>query len=209
MKTAKIIIFFAVIIAIAGCSSTVTRRSAGETYKDYFVISKIKYKIGEDPLFNSRNIDVESWKGKVTLKGSVVSDTEKMRVEEIARNVKGVNEVENNLVIGEIAKPEPTPVVSDKKTAEPAQDSPKKKFAKSVEEPMPAAKITEEELKSDPIYKDELTAVEHLSKSKKQNAVSYQIGKEIAETKKDQVSTDDITKQAEDELKELRAKKKK
>ncbi len=81
----------------AGCSSTRTQKSAGESIDDTVIATRIKADLIGDPLTKAGDIDVEVFKGRVQLNGFVGSGTEKNRATAVARQVNGVTAVDNNL----------------------------------------------------------------------------------------------------------------
>jgi hypothetical protein len=82
-------------LSIAACSATPTRRSFKEGWKDSVVSTKVKYKLARDKLVKKRNLDVDAWRGVVTITGRVTSMEEKERAEQLAWQVKGVRGVDN------------------------------------------------------------------------------------------------------------------
>lgn len=100
MKFSRIIkVSFLAIIAIGlvACSATPTRRSFKETWKDSVVSTKIKMKLTSDKIVKKRNIDVDTWRGVVTLTGRVTSMEEKERAEQLVWMANGVRGVDNFL----------------------------------------------------------------------------------------------------------------
>ena len=71
--------------------------AAGE--KDDIIYDQVRQKLAMDREVGGNAIDVKVDKGHVTLSGSVRSERQKSRAEKIAKKVKGVEEVENQLVI--------------------------------------------------------------------------------------------------------------
>ncbi len=67
---------------------------ANELLKD-----DIKYALFEDPAADSYEVDVKVTDGKVTLDGKVESWQEKSLTEYVAKSVKGVKSVQNNMVV--------------------------------------------------------------------------------------------------------------
>ena len=55
----------AVTIAGAGCASTRTQRSAGESIDDTVILTKVKADLAADPVAKATQIDVEVYKGVV------------------------------------------------------------------------------------------------------------------------------------------------
>ena len=101
MATSKsrrmIIVCAAATLAIAACSSTRTQKSVGEHIDDAVLVTKIKADLVADPVTAARHIDITVFKGRVQLNGFVDSNDEKMQAGKVARGVRGVKNVENNL----------------------------------------------------------------------------------------------------------------
>jgi osmotically-inducible protein OsmY len=81
----------------AGCASTATQSSFGETVDDSVITSKVKTAFVEDKDVSALNIKVETYKGTVQLSGFANNATEMMRAAELASNVKGVKAVKNDI----------------------------------------------------------------------------------------------------------------
>jgi osmotically-inducible protein OsmY len=82
---------------LSGCSSTPTKESTGEVVDDSWITTKVKAAFVEDPAVSSLNIKVETFKGVVQLSGFANNSTEIQRAAEIARGIKGVKEVKNDV----------------------------------------------------------------------------------------------------------------
>jgi len=95
----KVLILLIVTASIIACSATPTRRSFKEGWKDSVVSTKVKFKLMKDKMVKKRNLDVDTWRGVVTLTGRVTSLNQKERAEQLAWQVKGVRGVDNFLNI--------------------------------------------------------------------------------------------------------------
>lgn len=82
-----------------GCAPTEERASTGQFIDDRTITTKVKAKLLKDPTTKGLKINVDTFKGQVQLGGFVSSREEKMRAEEIARSVGGVQSVTNNLQV--------------------------------------------------------------------------------------------------------------
>jgi hyperosmotically inducible periplasmic protein len=83
-----------------GCKSSEggsTKRTAGTYVDDSAITAKIKAKMIADKTVKAHEINVDTFQGNVQLNGFVDNDQQKQRAEEIARNVSGVVNVQNNL----------------------------------------------------------------------------------------------------------------
>jgi osmotically-inducible protein OsmY len=101
MKKRNIIIhclvLFMLIATFAACASTRTRESTGEYVDDSGITTKVKSLLASDDFLKSFEISVETYKGTVQLSGFVDSQKAVDKAGEIARSVKGVKSVKNNL----------------------------------------------------------------------------------------------------------------
>ena len=87
------------VATFAACSSTRTHESTGEYVDDSTITTKVKALIAEDNFLKSFEISVKTYKGTVQLSGFVSSESLKDKAGEIARGVKGVTSVKNNLIV--------------------------------------------------------------------------------------------------------------
>ena len=90
-----------VALALGACSATRTQESAGEVVDDSVLTAKVKTALIEDPVTKAGQIDVETYRGVVQLAGVVDSQEAKARAVELARAVAGVQEVRNDLRVGD------------------------------------------------------------------------------------------------------------
>ena len=84
---------------LTGCAVTSGQSSAGEYVDDATITTQVKAKFAEDPQVSAMRIKVETLKGEVELSGFATSDAEKQRAADIARGVKNVKMVRNNIVV--------------------------------------------------------------------------------------------------------------
>lgn len=77
-----------------GCGKTV-----GETIDDTTITTRVKTAMLNDPSVGGMRIDVDTFKGAVTLSGRVKSQAEKDQAIALARTVSGVTEVKDALQI--------------------------------------------------------------------------------------------------------------
>jgi hyperosmotically inducible protein len=81
---------------------TVGDRTVGSWIDDVAISSSVKSKLLANSEIRARDIDVSSSQGVVTLIGRVSSSTIKSEVERIARDTKGVTDVNNELLVGKL-----------------------------------------------------------------------------------------------------------
>ena len=72
-------------------------RTVGETIDDAGITVSVKSKLLDDPLVKGLKIDVDTRDGVVFLTGSVDSDAERQKAIQLARDTKGVRDVQANL----------------------------------------------------------------------------------------------------------------
>ncbi|MGX9218636.1 BON domain-containing protein [Massilia varians] len=87
----------AVAITAVGCSSNPTSKSAGEYVDDAVITTKVKAAFAADPTVKATEVNVETYKGDVQLSGFVAEPRDAQRAVEIARGVKGVTSVKNDI----------------------------------------------------------------------------------------------------------------
>lgn len=91
--------FVAGLLVLSGCVGSATTKSVGERLDDSAISTKIKTSLLADRSTDGLDIEIEVFKGRVQLNGFADNQAEFVRAEEIARSVKGVVEIENNLII--------------------------------------------------------------------------------------------------------------
>lgn len=97
-KTGTVLTVLAVMILLAACQST-TGNTLGSNIDDTAITASVKAKLAAEQISTVTRIDVDTNQGVVALNGTVQSEAMKMRAEQIARQVKGVRDVVNNLRI--------------------------------------------------------------------------------------------------------------
>ncbi len=94
--------YFVLLMLIAtfsACGSTSKQTSTGEYVDDSVITTKIKSLLAEDDFLKSFQIGVETRKGIVQLSGFVNSQQAVDKAGQIARSVKGVTSVKNDLIM--------------------------------------------------------------------------------------------------------------
>ena len=95
----RFLVCITLVAAFMGCASTPTKESTGEYVDDSTITTKVKAAIFNDPALKVFQINVETFKGEVQLSGFVDSAQSVKRAGEVARGVKGVKSVKNNLIV--------------------------------------------------------------------------------------------------------------
>ncbi len=90
--------FFAAMLAfLVGCAATSKQEGTGEYIDDTVVTTKVKAAILNDASLKSSEINVETFKGVVQLSGFVGSQADINRADDVARGVRGVKSVKNDM----------------------------------------------------------------------------------------------------------------
>jgi osmotically-inducible protein OsmY len=79
---------------VAGCGKTI-----GETIDDTTITTRVKTAMLNDPAVGGLSIDVDTYKGVVTLSGRVKSPAEHDQALSLARRVDGVTQVKDALQV--------------------------------------------------------------------------------------------------------------
>jgi hyperosmotically inducible protein len=73
---------------------------SGEVMTDTWITTRVAARFVDEPLLKDSNINVDSGKHIVTLKGTVTSKAGRTRATTVARGTEGVHSVVNHLTIG-------------------------------------------------------------------------------------------------------------
>jgi osmotically-inducible protein OsmY len=92
-------LFVASLFAVAGCASTATKEGTGEFVDDSVLTTKVKAEIFNEPSLKTFEIKVDTFKGVVQLSGFVARPESIAKAGEIARGVKGVKAVRNDILV--------------------------------------------------------------------------------------------------------------
>jgi osmotically-inducible protein OsmY len=85
------------LVSFLGCASTAKHESTGEYFDDSVITAKVKAAIFNDASLKSSEINVETFKGVVQLSGFVNTQADINRAVEVARGVKGVTSVKDDM----------------------------------------------------------------------------------------------------------------
>jgi osmotically-inducible protein OsmY len=103
MKKRNIVIPYFVLVMLmvvfVACASTSKQESTGEYIDDSVITTKVKSLLAADDFLKSFQISVETYKGTVQLSGFVDSQQAVDKAGQIARSVKGVTSVKNDLIV--------------------------------------------------------------------------------------------------------------
>src|SRR5437773_4241403 len=87
------------LVLLAPLSNVACGKTVDETIDDTTITTRVKTAMLNDPAVGGLRIDVDTFKGAVTLSGRVKSQTEHDQALAIARGVNGVTEVKDALQI--------------------------------------------------------------------------------------------------------------
>ena len=102
MKYARAIAFAAlagITIISAGCAVGRGQETAGAYIDDAGITTAVKAKFVEDKTVSATAISVETLNGTVQLSGFAKSSAEKEQAGSLARNVKNVRAVDNDIIV--------------------------------------------------------------------------------------------------------------
>ena len=99
---ALVLVFALAVPLAAACGKTI-----GETIDDTTITTRVKTAMLNDPAVGGLRIDVDTFKGVVTLSGRVKNPSERDQAIAIARRVNGVAEVKDALQIVPEGEPKP------------------------------------------------------------------------------------------------------
>ena len=99
MRRLKFSTTMLLVIALVAPLLTACGKTAGETIDDATITARVKTSLLNDPLTQGLRIDVDTFKGLVTLSGGVKSAAERDKAIEIARKTPGVVDVKSTLQI--------------------------------------------------------------------------------------------------------------
>lgn len=97
-KWMLVVLMVTFVAGLMACS-TPAGRSAGGVVDDATITSKVKSKLFADDNLSGFAIDVDTFKGEVTLTGGVNTSSDKQHATELARSVEGVRNVNNFLKV--------------------------------------------------------------------------------------------------------------
>jgi hyperosmotically inducible protein len=88
--------FLSVALAL---SLAIAPLAAQKHVPDGEIIDQVRVHLANDPDVGGVNINVDAHEGAVTLTGKVKTDKQRVKAEKVAKKVKGVTSVNNQLVI--------------------------------------------------------------------------------------------------------------
>lgn len=85
-------------LGVSGCAASGSQSGFGQ-FDDASITSSVKARLAQDGQLGAQYLKVETRDGVVGLSGFVASETEKIRAAALARNVNGVKEVRNQIIV--------------------------------------------------------------------------------------------------------------
>jgi hyperosmotically inducible periplasmic protein len=89
----------ALVLLLAAPLTTACGKTVGETIDDTTITTRVKTAMLNDPNVGGLRIDVDTFKGAVTLSGRVKSEAEKQQAISLARGISGVAEVKDAMQV--------------------------------------------------------------------------------------------------------------
>jgi len=89
------------LVSLCGCAGNRYEQSTGEHIDDKATSARVKSALSSDGQYKFSGVEVTTFKGTVQLSGFVNSRQEKSRAGDIAKNVEGVKNLENNITVKE------------------------------------------------------------------------------------------------------------
>ena len=85
------------LVSVLGCASTPTQEGTGEYVTDSWITGKVKAALVADDQVKATEVNVETFKGVVQLSGFVSSSSAMYQAVRVARGIKGVTSVKNDM----------------------------------------------------------------------------------------------------------------
>ena len=84
-------------VGIVGCAGDRYNRSTGEYIDDHSLQMRVDHALNDNPDFKFKDVKIATFKGTVELNGFVDESEQKSKAEDIAKQVPGVRQVDNNI----------------------------------------------------------------------------------------------------------------
>lgn len=95
----RLTLFVLVLALIAPLVLAACGKSVGDTIDDATITTRVKTSLLNDPAVGGSRIDVDTFKGVVTLSGRVKTKEEEVQAIALARKISGVTDVKSTLQI--------------------------------------------------------------------------------------------------------------
>ena len=97
LKRLSAALVFAAVVSALGCATQSKPQTAGAYMGDAWVTTQVKTGILNEPSLKVAQINVETYQGVVQLSGFVDNAASQAKAVEIAKSVKGVTSVKNDM----------------------------------------------------------------------------------------------------------------
>ena len=87
------------VVTFTGCAGDRNNRSTGEYIDDKSLDARVKDAFSDNPEYKFGGVNVTAFKGTVQLSGFVDISAQKSKARDIAKEVQGVKDVENNITV--------------------------------------------------------------------------------------------------------------
>lgn len=109
----KSMLAFVMVVVMIGCTSTRTQENEGEHIDDTFITAKVKAAFAAEPTVSVFDVEAETFKGIVQLRGTVNTPEQAQKAGEIASSVKGVKSVQNSILVKVVKQESPDEYLDD------------------------------------------------------------------------------------------------
>ena len=99
MKAFNALALFVLLTAMLTACTSMTGKTAGQNIDDATITSEVKAKLAAEKIGTLTRVDVDTERGTVYLTGTVETPEMRSRAEQVARSVKHVAGVVNNLTV--------------------------------------------------------------------------------------------------------------
>jgi osmotically-inducible protein OsmY len=97
LRIASTLLAAIMLTSVVACAPTAKTESVGEYIDDSAITASVKSAFAIDPTLKATEINVETYKGVVQLSGFVAQQGDIANASTVARNVKGVKSVKNDI----------------------------------------------------------------------------------------------------------------
>src|ERR1700733_14929726 len=87
------------VTGVTGCAGNKYDRSTGQYIDDKSLTSRVRSALNDNPEYKFDDVNVDVFRGTVQLSGFVNTSDQKTKAGEIAKQVQGVQDVQNNITV--------------------------------------------------------------------------------------------------------------
>jgi hyperosmotically inducible protein len=88
-----------IVSMVTGCAGDRYHQSTGESIDDQGTSMRVRSALSNDAEYKYSDVSVKTFKGTVQLSGFVDTSAQKSRATELAKNVEGVKDLDNNITV--------------------------------------------------------------------------------------------------------------